>query len=189
MVKTDLRVQYTRHALQKALLSILERKNIDRISVKELCEAASINRSTFYLHYGTPNDVLMEIEEEFMRTHFEKFTPYLENEYQLDQLNTVFTSILSNADLCRIIMGPNGNPKFIEKIKSFIRDVTVTQWQREFPKYRKAHLDYVFDFVFSGSMSLILNWISDQTSISSEELANRLDRLGHYCHLAIKEFH
>ena len=45
-----------------ALLDILQEKPIDQISVKELVEAAELNRSTFYLHYSSPLDVLKEIE-------------------------------------------------------------------------------------------------------------------------------
>ncbi|MGN1450564.1 MAG: TetR/AcrR family transcriptional regulator [Eubacteriales bacterium] len=40
----------------------MAKKSIKSITVSELCEAAEINRSTFYNHYGCPNDVLKEIE-------------------------------------------------------------------------------------------------------------------------------
>lgn len=191
MKKTDTRVQYTKHVLQEALLQLLKKKNIERISVKELCDEAGINRGTFYLHYSAPNDILREIEEDFIRTHFDKYITYLDNEYELSSLSHMFASILQNIELCKVIMGPNGNPKFLKRIKEQMRPEMVKQWKKEFPNYRTAHLDYVFDYIFSGSMSLILNWIDDEgkTSISVEELANRLDRLGHYCHLSIKEFH
>ena len=55
-------------------------------------------------------------------------------------------------------------------------------------EYSRAHLDYVFDFIFSGSMRLILNWTENDYGMSTRDLANRLDRLVHYCHLAIREF-
>jgi len=50
--------------LRNALLKLLNRKSIDEITIKELCESADINRSTFYAHYGNVRDVMLEIEIE-----------------------------------------------------------------------------------------------------------------------------
>ena len=66
MENTDNRVRYTKKVLQETLMKILQKKHIDKVTVKELCEEASVNRGTFYLHYITPNDLLMEIEQQFI---------------------------------------------------------------------------------------------------------------------------
>lgn len=189
MKYTDSRVQYTKNALQQALLRILRTKNIDRVTVKELCEEAGINRGTFYLHYATPNDVLVEIEEQFIAENMAMFRPYLDGGHETDYMATLFSGILRNRGLCRIIMGKNGNPRFLERIQQMFRPYVVEEWCKEFREYREADLDYVYDFIYAGSMRLILAWIEDDRGLSTEELANRLDRLGHYCHLAIREFH
>lgn len=196
MKKTDTRVQYTKKVLQDALLEILKNKNIDRVTVKEICEKANINRGTFYLHYSTPNDLLMEIENNFMSEHVILFTDYMtdashkKNDRGMDKLQALFQITLENIELCRIIFGPNGDYRFQEKIKKQMEQDIIRHWSVEFPEYKMEHLEYVFDYVFSGSMSLIFNWINDndEQKITVEQLANRLDRLGHYAHLAIKEF-
>ena len=194
MKNTDTRVRYTKDVLKKSLLEILKTKRIDRVTVKELCEKAQINRGTFYLHYSTPNDLLYEIEKDFMKDHSELFTGYMveashkKNDEGIDKLQALFKITLENADLCSIIFGPNGDPRFTERIKKNMKPEILEHWSVEFPKYDKKHLEYIFDYVFSGSMSIINNWMNDQESISIEQLANRLDRLGHYCHLAIQEF-
>lgn len=46
--------------MDEAFLSILEKKDFAYITVKEICERAGVNRSTFYLHYETVNDLLNE---------------------------------------------------------------------------------------------------------------------------------
>lgn len=43
-----------------AFLTLLEKKDFAYITVKEICEAAGVNRSTFYLHYETMADLLSE---------------------------------------------------------------------------------------------------------------------------------
>lgn len=46
--------------MDEAFLGILEKKDFAYITVKEICEAAGVNRSTFYLHYETMADLLAE---------------------------------------------------------------------------------------------------------------------------------
>ena len=188
MENLDNRVRYTKKVLQQALLNILQRKHIDKVTIKELCEEAKVNRGTFYLHYSTPNDLLMEIEQQFIQENMARFTPYMENVGDTSHMTSLFVGILNNRELCRIIMGNNGNPRFVERIQQMIRPYVLDGWCVEFPNYRREDLDYVYDFIFAGSMRLILNWIEDDQTLAAEDLATRLDRLGHYGHLAIAEF-
>ncbi|MBQ8872345.1 MAG: helix-turn-helix transcriptional regulator, partial [Clostridia bacterium] len=46
--------------MDEALIRLLEKKNYEFITVKEICTKAGVNRSTFYLHYETMDDLLME---------------------------------------------------------------------------------------------------------------------------------
>nr|AFN84578.1 transcriptional regulator [uncultured bacterium scaffold00056] len=188
MKHLDNRVRYTKMILQNALLQILRTKRIDKVTIKEICELAEVNRGTFYLHYSTPNDLLMEIEQQFIDENISHFSSYMALDYETIHLAEVFSCILQNQELCRVIMGKNGNPRFVERIQQLVRPSTIDSWQAQFPDYDRSDLDYVFDYAFTGSMRLILNWIDDNRGMSAEELARRLDRLGHYCHLAIREF-
>lgn len=46
--------------MDEAFLMLLEKKDFPYITVKEICETAGVNRSTFYLHYETMADLLSE---------------------------------------------------------------------------------------------------------------------------------
>lgn len=52
--------QRTAQRMDQALLELLERKDLEYITVKELCQTAGVHRSTFYLHYETVGDLLHE---------------------------------------------------------------------------------------------------------------------------------
>ncbi len=184
----DNRVRYTKAVLQQALLKILQHKHIDKVTIKELCEEAGINRGTFYLHYATPNDLLKEIEQQFVEENMSVFSSYFNEGNEIGHMAELFSGMLKNRELSRIIMGKNGNPKFVERIRETIRPYIVKGWQLEYPNYRPEDLEYAFDFIFSGSTHLILSWIEDSRGLSTADLANRLDRLGHYCLLSITEF-
>ncbi|MGN1166440.1 MAG: TetR/AcrR family transcriptional regulator [Lachnospiraceae bacterium] len=47
----DLRVEKTENAIKNAFLQLRTKKALEKITVKELCEKARINKSTFYAHY------------------------------------------------------------------------------------------------------------------------------------------
>ena len=65
--KAGLRVERTKKRVHEALLELLRKGDINRISIRELCSLAEINRTTFYNHYGSQYDVLNEMAEEYIR--------------------------------------------------------------------------------------------------------------------------
>ena len=56
----------TRDAIRRELMRLYERKPLDRITVKELCAAVPVARTTFYAHYGNVDDVLAEVEDSLL---------------------------------------------------------------------------------------------------------------------------
>ena len=59
--------------MHAALISLLEKKDFEFITIKEICETAGVNRSTFYLHYDNVNDLLTETVEAVYKDFFERF--------------------------------------------------------------------------------------------------------------------
>ena len=43
--------------MNNALINLLDKKDFEDITVKEICQTASVNRSTFYLHYDNTYDL------------------------------------------------------------------------------------------------------------------------------------
>lgn len=81
--------------MDEALISLLEKKDYEFITVKEICEKAGVNRSTFYLHYENINDLLEESIDyvmESMRTYFDEEKRITKKKIQtcpLEELNLV----------------------------------------------------------------------------------------------------
>ena len=55
--KVDLRVLKTEEAIKRTFKEMLLEMPYEKITIKELCERAIINRKTFYLHYNSIEDV------------------------------------------------------------------------------------------------------------------------------------
>ncbi|SEK68516.1 transcriptional regulator, TetR family [Pseudobutyrivibrio ruminis] len=59
--------------MHTALISLIDEKDFELITVKEICEVAGVNRSTFYLHYDNTNDLLKETIEAVYKDFFSRF--------------------------------------------------------------------------------------------------------------------
>lgn len=70
MNKSESKYFNTALLMDEALIRLLEVKDYEYITVKEICEKAGVNRSTFYLHYETVNDLLSECLENIKKRFF-----------------------------------------------------------------------------------------------------------------------
>jgi AcrR family transcriptional regulator len=59
----DRRIQRTKEALQQALLDLIRQKPYEDIQIQEITDAANTARMTFYRHYGTKDDLLIDCLE------------------------------------------------------------------------------------------------------------------------------
>lgn len=73
MNKSESKYFNTARKMDEAFLELLERKDFPFITVKEICEKAGVNRSTFYLHYETVGDLLSESMEYMHGQFLERF--------------------------------------------------------------------------------------------------------------------
>lgn len=79
MNKSESKYFHTALRMNEALIALLEQKDLEYITVKELCHQAGVNRSTFYLHYETIADLLTETLE-LINRRFLSYFPQREEE-------------------------------------------------------------------------------------------------------------
>lgn len=73
MNKSESKYFNTAVKMDEAFLDLLQKKDFQYITVKEICEVAGVNRSTFYLHYETIGDLLEESLEYIQNEFFKSF--------------------------------------------------------------------------------------------------------------------
>ena len=120
MKKNDHRTRVTKMLIRKAFTDQLRQKPIQSITVKALCDAAGINRGTFYAHYNDIYDLLEQVEAEMMQDLETAFKPLLETETaDLTQLRItaeIFRCLRDNADICTVTLGPYGDKSFAQRL-------------------------------------------------------------------------
>ena len=65
--RDDRRTQYSKRVIKESLFELMQEKPINKITVKELCERADVNRSTFYAYYTDIYDLDRKIIKEFFK--------------------------------------------------------------------------------------------------------------------------
>ena len=70
MNKNESKYFNTAVKMDEALITLLEKKDFEYITIKEICDTAGVNRSTFYLHYENTSDLLKETTRYIIDKHF-----------------------------------------------------------------------------------------------------------------------
>lgn len=186
--KMDLRIRYTKTILKDSLLELMKEKSFEKITIKELCDKANINRGTFYYHYDTIEELLKDIETEFISNHTHILESYWDNNRDINIMGSLFSCIQENQELCKVLIGPHGDPSFIASLLEPVSQQVIIGWEKEFPDISRHHLSILSKFVFAGAMALLQDWICNGSNISPEELSHYLEILGHYSLLAASSF-
>lgn len=107
MNKSESKYFNTSRLMNQALLKLLEEKEFEYITIKELCQKAGVNRSTFYLHYENMNDLLVESLDYMLQKFY--------NHYNDEKFNLNIIKSLDNNDLILI------KPKYIIPYLEFVK--------------------------------------------------------------------
>lgn len=150
----------------------MSEKKINNITVKELTDLADVNRSTFYLYYRDIFDMLEQIEMEMLddfNKAFEKLNKEKNNYTNLLFFFTyIFEYVQNNAELCKILLGPDGDYSFIEKFKD-----AIVQTKPPFDEsISKIKVHYLRPFTISGCIGVIQQWLMDGLNVSPKEMAD-----------------
>lgn len=177
--RDDRRVKYTKMILKESFINLLEKKNISKITVKEICENADINRTTFYNHYSDQYDLMRKLENELIENIGAYLAKYTQNKTDIDlveMLEKIFEYIKENAKLCRILLSEEGNLNFQKRIIMLVYDENITTLVDENISL-KEDMDYIFSFIITGCIGILQKWLNDDMKKSTRSLAEMLINL------------
>lgn len=188
MNKNESKYFNTAAKMDQAFLTLLEKKDFAYITVKEICENAGVNRSTFYLHYETLGDLLSE-SVEYMNEQFLAYmkqdtdvfmtsikecplselylitpkylTPYLN---YIKEHKRLFLTAVKNANALRLEDSYDGMFHFV-----FMPILERYQVSDEYRKYLMA-------FYVQGLMAIITQWLKNDCKDTIEQIIDVMQR-------------
>lgn len=169
----DTRIQITQRLLKDSMLVLLKEKNIKHITVKQICDGCGLNRSTFYLHYTDVYDLYDHICNEFIDNTYQVLLPLIRIPFTGDlknAYNAICDYYLQQKDILLTLMGENGDPQLIQKL-----------YQKEKEDLHSVIHNYYDElkllYNFSGSQSVLYDWIAYHPERSKEEVINLLIKI------------
>ena len=159
--------------MDEALITLLEKKDFAYITIKEICEEAGVNRSTFYLHYENTSDLLREATQYIVDKHF--------SYYNIDEKDIILK--LDNCERRDLIFITH---KYLAPYLTFIKEnrkifkIAITQFQvmnmnevygKMFRYIFEPILEqfnvpgkerpFVIKFYLSGVFAIVMEWLDN----------------------------
>ena len=168
----------------EALIYLLEKKDIEYITIKEICNKAGLNRSTFYLHYESINDLIEETMEYMNKKFVECFTENATeiitkiktaslNELKLVEKRylTPYLNFIKNNK--KIFRASFKNPKGMEvneKYNSLKKYIFMPILERF--NILEKDKNYMISFYVNGIIAIVKEWVNTDCKDSVNNIEN-----------------
>lgn len=161
----DRRVRMTKMLLKQSLIEIMREKSIHEISIKDICDGADINRSTFYRHYNTQYELYDEVLDDITKDIGEIYISCSGEDYTAQNfLTEILKYIEENRDTFLVILSGHGNVSMGETFNRFTSRFIDTENSSELRVY-------IVQFIAAGMTSLIWTWLNKENRRSAEDVA------------------
>lgn len=174
--QVDRRVRRTKKMLKMAFINLMQEKDYQRITVKDIVEKADYNRATFYLHYRYKEQLVAEIVEDMINglinttLHPYYITCYPTPPFVHTNL-ILFDYILENKNFFKLLDYSHRIPGFIEKFINTIKKVLRDEMTNEGLRNKS---DNFVSFLAYGIFGLIINWVKSDFAVSPHYMSKQL---------------
>ena len=125
----DLRIEKTKKSIINSFIEMRSKKELEKITVKELCEKAQINKSTFYSHYHDIFDLSEQLETEVVNSVIEQMN---HPEYVLEKPELfnqeLYEGHIAKHTLINILFSGTRSNILVHKIEKSIKELVFTKY-------------------------------------------------------------
>lgn len=164
------RIRITKRILRETMMALLKDNDPDHISVKELCSAAQINRSTFYAHYRDVQHLYNEMSDQLV----DDLESYL-NESDPGVL-PMLEYIQAHAEECQLLLY---NRHFMDTsypAQARIQNEVLPMLFQVNHAPDTQDMRAALRFAFGGGNAVLLHWVNHGCNMPAKELADLLVR-------------
>lgn len=169
LVKESRRTVLTRRLLRDSLVELMQNESIHKISIKQICETANVNRTTFYAHYCDRYELLEDVERETAKCISAEFDKHSDENEPEKQLERFFKYIIDNIERFRVLLRDCKDNTFALglahlSIKRFIAD-------EKFVKMKEDAREFIYQYIITGSLNIIEKLIKNEIDKNPGEIA------------------
>lgn len=172
----------TRQRLKDVLLALMQESDVDRIIAVDLARVAQVSRATLYRYYDSVDDILRELEDEFLEGMRDCSRYYISSPIDLKNLDHPVPALVAIAEFHRqnrevylTMSGPHGDRRFIYRTHKFIREFYCGKLAYE--GLVREDMDVYMEFVLAGNDAVIRYWLEKRPDLSPEDAAVILQKI------------
>lgn len=177
-VKNNRRTKITRLLLKDSLIELMHNKNINQITIKEICEHADLNRSTFYLHYSDQFSLLEDLENDILETAFTYLRDVGPTLDTLSYIETFLNYVKDNSDIFETLFCHQENMNFqglfINKIMEQLKGNLSFHCS-------ETIVNYIYSFLLNGCIHIIIDWMNRDYDLPSSTVSKIIFELCDHC--------
>ncbi len=183
MARTDRRVRRTRERLQTALIELMGERRYDTITVQEIVERAGVGRTTFYLHFGSKDDLFMGCHEAFAgRFRLGPRHPLSREELLSSAAPPGMTAAFRHLGDARTLLGPILEGKDGPLILRRIRDGSARAFEASLRTAfaegdASVPVDVLANLLAGAQIGLVQWWLEERRPHAPETVAQTFQRL------------
>ena len=176
--ENDPRVIRSRQMLRSALVSLIPEMGYTGITIQDIADRATLNRTTFYLHYRDKNELLQDTFNSLI-ADFIPIPPssgLFSREINLESITLILRQISRHADFFRVLLAEESPPAFLNTVRDYIMRVGLQWLTMMQPKGENSRVstEVASNFVGSAFLGVIGWWLENDMPDPPETLAEQL---------------
>lgn len=174
----DRRSRYSIHAIQQALFEMLEKKPLDQITVVDICNAADVNRGTFYKYYRDVPDLYDKTEDELVE-QIHSLVPDTATNERMDTspLKNVLEVLTTSSEFTFITQHHVYSDRLAQKILAnstpYIRGLTKTYR----PGISEQESILLTEYIMGGCSKIVTYWLNSGMEIPADVLEKTMTEM------------
>ncbi len=175
MNEEDRRVVRTRRLLREALLELIAEKAYKEITIRDLTDRADIGYATFFRHYDSVDDLMLEILTSIIG-ELESLAEEAGEDYFEREGFLIFQNVARNPSLYRGILGSHA---FSRKLRAHVQGMMVAHLKSHAGDIESTliPLEVASLHMVSSLMGLIEWWVERGMDLPIERMATIYERL------------
>ncbi len=169
------RIRINKTMLKTGLLKLLKEKPLSQITVYELCQVSEINRTTFYKYYGSQEELLNEIEGDFLRQLDEDLKQVITQ--GSNAMLLILQHLYEERDLFCLLVRSIPAQEFSGHLFSIPSIEMIFRNMFNENNYSETEVKYIRQFVFQGTFSVLYDWLNSENPEPVEKIVDVLGLL------------
>ena len=165
------RVRMTKRLMKEALLELLEQQELVNITVTAVCDAADVNRTTFYNYYTSIADLFKEIEQDV----FDQIpvpSPGQDAAQLLEETTAFFDFVKKKENIFRILFSEKAGNTFMTRLVQRLgSDYILVETNEE---KDEITVQFIRHYIANGTVGMLREWVNAGFPVSSRKIAEMM---------------